>query len=160
MFCTPPTSFSKGLVQGNQFRCMWSSVIPYVNSFTAHSSTPPTLFYKQGNWGTERVLIAQSCRTHCHCMNCILPGSSVHGISLATGVGCHFLLQTKMTQLELNPGSLALKFIYLRKMISSSDKKHPANNGCLVHLRRLTTRCPYVRNQRIVLKNYWQASLT
>ena len=159
MFCTPPPPSVKAWCKATDSGACEVLLSPML-THSLLTAAPPTLFYKQGNWGTERVLIAQSCRTHCHCMNCILPGSSVHGISLATGVGCHFLLQTKMTQLELNPGSLALKFIYLRKMISSSDKKHPANNGCLVHLRRLTTRCPYVRNQRIVLKNYWQASLT
>ena len=40
-------------------------------------------------------LVAQSCLTLCDPMDCILPGSSVHGDSPGKnpGVGCHFLLQ-------------------------------------------------------------------
>ena len=36
---------------------------------------------------------AQSCTTLCDPMDSSPPGSSVHGILQATGVGCHFLLQ-------------------------------------------------------------------
>ena len=55
-----------------------------------------------------KVLVAQSCPTLCHPLDCSLPGSSVHGIlqdSLGTGVGCHFFLQIFPTQ-GLNPGLL------------------------------------------------------
>ena len=38
-------------------------------------------------------LVAQSCLTLCHPLDCSLPGFSVHGISPGknTGVGCHFV---------------------------------------------------------------------
>ena len=35
----------------------------------------------------------QSCLTLCDCMDCSLPGSSVHGILTNTGVSCHAFLQ-------------------------------------------------------------------
>ena len=41
-------------------------------------------------------LVAQSCLTLCHPMNCSPPSSSVHGIFFSgknTGAGCHFFLQ-------------------------------------------------------------------
>ena len=40
-------------------------------------------------------LVAQLCPSLCDLMDCNLPGSSVHGVSLGknTGVGCHVLLQ-------------------------------------------------------------------
>ena len=45
--------------------------------------------------GFVLCLVAQSCLTLCDPMDCILPGSSVHGESSGknTGVGCHALLQ-------------------------------------------------------------------
>ena len=36
--------------------------------------------FKQRPGGGESVLVAQSCLTLCHPMDCSLPGSSVHGI--------------------------------------------------------------------------------
>ena len=43
----------------------------------------------------EISIVTQSCTTLCDPMDCISPGSSVHGDSPGknTGVGCHFLLQ-------------------------------------------------------------------
>ena len=43
----------------------------------------------------EISIVTQSCPTLCDPMDCISPGSSVHGDSPGknTGVGCHFLLQ-------------------------------------------------------------------
>ena len=51
-------------------------------------------------------LVAQSCPTLCDCMDCSLPGSSVHGESPGknTGVGCYALLQGIFPIQGLNPG--------------------------------------------------------
>ena len=51
-----------------------------------------------GGWLLSKCvlgLVAQSCLTLCHPMDCSPPGSSVHGDSPGknTGVGCHALLQ-------------------------------------------------------------------
>ena len=43
-----------------------------------------------------KVKVTQSCQTLCEAVDCILPGSSVHGVLQARKlqlVGCHFLLQ-------------------------------------------------------------------
>ena len=49
---------------------------------------------------------AQSCLTLCNFMDCILPGSSVHGDSPGknTGVGCHAFLQGIFLTQGLNSG--------------------------------------------------------
>ena len=47
-------------------------------------------------------LVAQLCRLFCNHMDCSPPGSSVHRISWARGVGCHFLLQEIFPTQELN----------------------------------------------------------
>ena len=54
------------------------------------------------------VLVTQSCLILCDPMDCILPGSSVHGDSLGKniGVGCHSLLQGIFLTQDLNPGLL------------------------------------------------------
>ena len=51
-------------------------------------------------------LVAQSCPTLCHPMDCSLPDSSVHGDSPGknTGVGCHALLQGIFPTQGSNPG--------------------------------------------------------
>ena len=51
-------------------------------------------------------LVAQSCLTLCHLMDCSLPGSSVHGDSPgeSTGVGCHTILHGFFPTQGLNPG--------------------------------------------------------
>ena len=53
-------------------------------------------------------LVTQSCLTLCDPMDCSLPGSSVHGDSLAknTEVGCHALLQGIFPIQESNWGLL------------------------------------------------------
>ena len=43
--------------------------------------------------GQSETEVAQSCPTLCNPMDCSLPGSSVHGIFQASGVGYRFLLQ-------------------------------------------------------------------
>ena len=50
-------------------------------------------------------LVAQSCPTLCHPMDCSPPGSSAHGDSPGknTGVGCHALLQGIFPTQGLNP---------------------------------------------------------
>ena len=55
-------------------------------------------------------MAAQSCLTLCDPMDCILPGSSIHGDFLGknTGVGCHFLLQGIFKTQGLNPHLLCL----------------------------------------------------
>ena len=55
---------------------------------------------------TVLCLVAQSCLTFCHLMDCSPPGSSVHGDSPGknTGVGCHVLLQGTFPTQGLNPG--------------------------------------------------------
>ena len=57
---------------------------------------------------TVLCLVAQSCLTFCHLMDCSPPGSSVHGDSPGknTGVGCHVLLQGTFPTQGLNPGFL------------------------------------------------------
>ena len=61
----------------------------------------------QGN-SAVLSLVAQSCPTLCDPMDCIQPGSSVHGDSPGkdTGVGCHALLQGIFPTQGLNPGLL------------------------------------------------------
>ena len=51
-------------------------------------------------------LVAQSCLTLCHPVDCSLPGSSVHWDSPGkiTGVGCHALLHRIFPTQGLNPG--------------------------------------------------------
>ena len=50
---------------------------------------------------TERE-VAQSCLTLLDPIDCSLPGSSIHGIFQAsTGVGCHCLLHTDYTPLQM-----------------------------------------------------------
>ena len=51
-------------------------------------------------------LVAQSCPTLCHPMDCSPPGSSVHRDSpgMNTGVGCHSLLQEIFPTQGSNPG--------------------------------------------------------
>ena len=58
-------------------------------------------------------LVAQSCLTLCHTIDCSLPGSSVHGDSPVknTGVGCHALLQGIFPTEGLNPGLLHCRWI-------------------------------------------------
>ena len=55
-------------------------------------------------------LVTQSCPTLCDPMDCILPGSSVHGGSpgKATGVGCHALLQRSFSTQGSNSSLLRL----------------------------------------------------
>ena len=52
------------------------------------------------------LVLPQSCLAVCDLMDCSSPGSSVHGISQNTGVGCHFLLQGIFLTQGLNPGLL------------------------------------------------------
>ena len=58
----------------------------------------------------SEVKVTQSCLTICDCMDCSLPGSSVHGDfpGKNTGVGCHALLQQIFLTQELNPHVLHL----------------------------------------------------
>ena len=49
----------------------------------------------------------QSCLILCDPMDCILPGSRVHGIpSKNAGMGCHALLQRNLPDLGIKPASL------------------------------------------------------
>ena len=56
---------------------------------------------------------AKLCLTLCHPMDCIPPGSSVHGDSpdKNTGVGCHDLLQGIFPTWGSNPGLLHCRWI-------------------------------------------------
>ena len=60
-----------------------------------------------------RVLLAQSCPTHCNPMDCSQPGSPVHRIfpGKNIGMGCHFLLQGIFPTQVFNPGLLHFKQI-------------------------------------------------
>ena len=51
-------------------------------------------------------LVAQSCLTFCHPIDCSPPGSSIHGDSPGknTGVGCHALFQGIFPSQGSNPG--------------------------------------------------------
>ena len=57
-------------------------------------------------------LVAQSCPTIYNSMDCIPPGSSVHGDTTGknTGVGCHALLQGIFPTQGSNPGLPVARF--------------------------------------------------
>ena len=57
------------------------------------------------------VLVIQLCLTLCDPMDCSPPGSSIYGDSSGknTGVGSHGLLQWKLPDPGIEPGSLALQ---------------------------------------------------
>ena len=69
-------------------------------------------------------MAAQSCLTLCDPMDCILPGSSIHGDFLGknTGVGCHALLQGIFPTHGSNPGLLYCRWILY-------NLSHQALNG-------------------------------
>ena len=60
----------------------------------------------------QRELVAHVCLTLCDPMDCSLPGSSVHGILQATGVGSHSVLQEIFPTQGLNPGILYRRQIF------------------------------------------------
>ena len=69
-------------------------------------------------------LVAKSCLTLCHPMDCSPPGSSVYGILQAknTGVGCHFLLQGIFSTEESNLGLLHCRWILYWESYQGSPK--------------------------------------
>ena len=73
---------------------------------------------------------AQSCPTLCDFMDCSPPGSSAHGTSQNTGVGCHFLLQgVLLTQAGIQSASLASPALTGRFFTASAtwEDFHPYN---------------------------------
>ena len=87
--------------------CIFTSSIPSVANRTDFFSLDQitTLYWEMGESESE---VAQLCLTLSDCMDCSLPGSSVHGIfpGKNTGVGCHFLLQEILPTQGLNLGLL------------------------------------------------------
>ena len=69
-------------------------------------------------------IVAQLCPTLCSPMNCILPGSSVHGDSPGknTGVGCLALLQGIFPTQVLNPDLLHCRQILYHLSHEGSSK--------------------------------------
>ena len=59
-----------------------------------------------------RVLVAESCLTLCNPMDCSPPGSSVHGILQAAGVGSHSLLQGIFPTQGSNPHLLHCRWTH------------------------------------------------
>ena len=75
---------------------------------------------------------SQSCPILCNLMECSLPGSSVHGVSLGknTGVGCHALLQGIFSTQGLNSGlPHCRQILYQLSHQGSPTRKRGGQNG-------------------------------
>ena len=71
----------------------------------------------------SKVLVTQSCPNLCDPMDCIPPGSSVHGISQARIVGSHSFLQVVFLTQGSNPSLLHSTLILYR--LRHQGKPHP-----------------------------------
>ena len=70
------------------------------------------------------VLVTQSCPTLCDPMDHSLPGSSVHGVSQARVLGCHFLVQGIFLPRDQTPVSYIVRqILYHRQTLGKESLK-------------------------------------
>ena len=87
---------------------MWGQSLGWEDPLKEGMSTNTSILAGRIPWTEEPVLclVAQSCLTLCHPIDCSPSGSSVHGDSPGknTGVGCHAFLQGIFPTQRSNPG--------------------------------------------------------
>ena len=106
-------------------------------------------FSRQENWSgvmslSDQIrLVAQSCPTLCHPMDCSPPSSPVHGDSPGknTGVDCHALLQGIFPTQGSNPGLPAMQETCVRSL----GWEDPLEEGMATHSSILAWRIPMDR---------------
>ena len=113
-------------------------------------------------------LVAQSCLTLCDLMDCILPGSSVHGDSPGknTEVGCHATLQGIFPTQGLNPGLPHCRQILYHLSHQGSPKvplgckiKRHLSFSELTQRHRVSQWHPWKTESHSVVASCWRCSL-